>query len=216
MKAHLVFLSLAMTVGNCLQSATNVQNLLLNEVTLRMAFVSPDGKGGYTNVAVISAGASHVSLTFSNATSHAGALRLPGGIREQEYPPSFPRAPWLELLVTEPKSGAQEEIGFATFTKSPESSATIPLAPGETHTSTYALSDFYLWGPGGPNVTRGIWTYLTPGDVELTVVALIFDKDKDGTLTSNSETMHRAFPDILFRKKKVEPNPTREGYHPKQ
>jgi len=210
MKAHVVLLAFALTSGNSLRAAADLQDLALTEMTLRMAFVSPDGKGGYTNVSVMFSNASHVSLTFSNASSRTGSFRLPSGFYEHEYPPSFPRPPWLGLLVTELKSAAQEEIVFATFTNTPGPGTTVPLAPGGTHRIVQPISCFYFCGMEGPSVNGSLWTILTPGDVELSVQAVVFDKDKEGRLISNVETMRRSFPGVLFRKRKIELDPRTE------
>lgn len=76
----------------------------------------------------------------------------------------------------------------------------IVLGPGQEWANTYAIEEFYFWGPCGPDAGGNFAKYFWRGGQEISLAAVImFGKVK--TLRSKPMTLQCKFEDWLFRKK---------------
>jgi len=76
----------------------------------------------------------------------------------------------------------------------------IVLGLGQEWSATYAIDDFYFWGPCGPDTGGSFAKYFWRGEREVTLAAVIMF-DKASVLRSKPIRLQCTVEDWLFRKK---------------
>jgi hypothetical protein len=146
-----------------------------------------------------------LKLTVRNKSSEAVAFTLPRPLIGEDtiWQVKDP----LILLVADMKDKAghgETAVYSHPKDKAPAKAETAALAPGGTWTGTYALAEFYFWGPCGPDTGGAFTKYFWRGDKELTLwAALIFEKDK-ARIESAPIAVRCSFEDWLFKKMRTE------------
>ena len=142
-------------------------------------------------------------LTVRNQSSSIVALTLPRPMAAEATPPTGEDAPFPLLAIVMKSAAGAEETPVYTDprTKSWPKPRQVALAPGATWSDTYRLTDFYLWGPCGPDTGGSFTKYFWRGDKEVSLAAsLMFGGDK--RLESNAVKIRCNFEDWLFAKKR--------------
>ena len=121
-----------------------------------------------------------LKLSVRNKSADAIAFTLP---RPVVYGDAFWQAkdPLVLLMV---ELGAKTgHLRTAIYThpgdKGPAKAEAVVIAPGGTWTGTYPLSEFYFWGPCGPDGGGAFTKYFRRGDKKIGLRAVLaFEKDK--------------------------------------
>jgi len=122
---------------------------------------------------------------------------LPG--EETESPDELP-LPCL-LLHLEDAEGHDEMPIYTDprATRRPKARR-IVLGPGQEWAATYAIDDFYFWGPRGPDAGGSFAKYFWRGGRHVSLTAVVMF-DKASVLRSKPIRLQCTFEDWLFRKK---------------
>lgn len=143
-------------------------------------------------------------LTIRNTATAAVALVLPRPLVADVTPP--PGGDELPLpimaLVMKDAAGHEESPAYTNVrARSWPKAGQTALAPGGTWSAEYPLTDFYFWGPCGPDTGGSFTKYFWRGDKELTLaLVLVFDGGR--RLESAPIRIRCNFEDWLFAKKR--------------
>ena len=146
-----------------------------------------------------------LKLTVRSKSAEAVVFTLPRPLISEDTV-TLARDPLVLLVVDLKDKAGHEEMAVYSHPKdkalTKAEAAVIP--PGGTWTGTYALTEFYFWGSGGPDTGGAFTKYFWRGDKELTLsAALVFEKDKT-RLESPPISVRCSFEDWLFRKNRQE------------
>jgi hypothetical protein len=142
-------------------------------------------------------------LTIRNKSPGAVAFTLPRPMVGQVKPaPSGEETPFPLLALFMKDVAGNEESPLYSDPRArswPKVKRAVLLAGG-TWSAVYPLSDFYLWGPCGPDTGGNFTKYFWRGEKAVSLAAaLVFEGGK--RLESDAITLHCNFEDWLFRKK---------------
>ena len=142
-----------------------------------------------------------VRVTVRNRSQALVAFTLPRPLpgEEREGPDELP-LPCL-LLHLEDAEGHDEMPIYTDprATRRPKARR-IVLGPGQEWADTYAIDDFYFWGPCGPDTGGAFAKYFWRGEREVTLAAVI-RFDRTNVLRSKPIRLQCTFEDWLFREK---------------
>lgn len=142
-----------------------------------------------------------VRVTVRNVSPQAVAFTVPRPLAGEASPGPSDDLP-LPILSLSLKDAAGREISpVYTHPKArrwPKAQQTV-LEPGGSWSAVYALSDFYLWGPCGPDGGGPFIKYFWRGDKEVRLAAVIV-LGKDAAVVSKPVTLRCSVEDWLFRK----------------
>ncbi len=142
-----------------------------------------------------------VRVTVRNRSQALVAFTLPRPLpgEETDGPDALP-LPCL-LLHLEDAEGHDEMPLYTDprATRRPQARR-IVLGPGQEWSATYAIDDFYLWGPCGPDTGGAFAKYFWRGEREVTLAAVVM-LEKASVLRSKPIRLQCTFEDWLFRKK---------------
>ncbi|MCX5683375.1 MAG: hypothetical protein NT049_06800 [Planctomycetota bacterium] len=146
-----------------------------------------------------------LKVTVRNKSSEAVVFTLPRPLIGEDTiwqvkDPLVLLGVWLK-----DKAGHEESAVYShPKDKTPAKAEVAVLAPGGTWTRTYSLTDFFFWGPCGPDTGGAFTKYFWRGDKELTFwAALVFEKDK-ARIESAPISIRCTFEDWLFKKMHTE------------
>jgi len=146
-----------------------------------------------------------LKLTVRNKSAEAVAFTMPRPLIGEDTI-SLAKDPLVLLVVgLKDKAGHEESAVYShPKDKAPAKAEVAVLPPGGTWTRTYALAEFYFWGPCGPDTGGAFTKYFWRGDKELTLwAALMFGEDK-ARIESAPVSIRCSFEDWLFQKKRNE------------
>jgi len=142
-----------------------------------------------------------VRVTVRNRSQALVAFTLPRPLsgEETEGPDELP-LPCL-LLHLEDAEGHDEMPIYTDprATRRPKARG-IVLGPGQEWSATYAIDDFYFWGPCGPDAGGSFAKYFWRGERKVSLTAVVM-LSQACTLRSKPIRLHCTFEDWLFRKK---------------
>jgi len=121
-----------------------------------------------------------LKLSVCNKSSEAVAFTLPRPLIGEDTIWQV-KEPLVLLMAGLTDKAGHEEAAVYTHLKDkdPAKAEVAALLPGGTWTGTYALAEFYFWGPCGPDTGGAFTKYFWRGDKDLAIrAALIFEKDK--------------------------------------
>ena len=146
-----------------------------------------------------------LKLSVRNKSSEAVAFTLPRPLIGEDTIWQVKEPLVLLMAGLTDKAGHEEAAVYAhPKDKAPARAEVAALLPGGTWTGTYALAEFYFWGPCGPDTGGAFTQYFWRGDKDLAIrAALIFEKDKT-RVESPPIPIRCSFEDWLFKKKRVE------------
>jgi len=144
-------------------------------------------------------------LAIRNQSSSTVALVPPRPMAPEAKPPAGEEVPFPILAIVMKSAAGAEETPVYTDprTKSWPKAREVALAPGAVWSATYRLTDFYLWGPCGPDTGGSFTKYFWRGDKEISIaVSLMFAGGASKRLESNAIQVRCTFEDWLFVKKR--------------
>lgn len=141
-----------------------------------------------------------IEISIKNLSSQTIQMRAPnplsGGASENPH-----SVVYVDLIG---KSGAIERFYYATTNDvNVNVSQTLKIAPMASHTKKYEMSQFYRWGPCGPDLYGSFLDYFTVGSSKLAMrVGWLPDMSANPTneIQSAAATFLALYPDWLFKK----------------
>ncbi|MCX5654307.1 MAG: hypothetical protein NTY65_06640 [Planctomycetota bacterium] len=146
-----------------------------------------------------------LKLTVRNKSSEAAVFTLPRPLIGEDTIWQV-KEPLVLLGAGLTDKAGHEEAAVYTHPKDkdPAKAEMAALPPGGTWTGTYALTEFYFWGPCGPDTGGAFTKYFWRGDKEISLrAALIFEKE-NSRVESSPLPIRCSFEDWLFKKNRVD------------
>ena len=163
-------------------TASGVKELGFNDVECAFMF-SEHEKDAFSKITVV----------YKNKSKKPGSFVPP--LPADEDDDEEPKTPWLGLLIKS-KNGNDEEEFMLTLTdgKPEQKWMKLFLSAGESKSIEYQLSDFWRWGPCGPDRSGSFLNFISPGNSEAEAqVVLIKGDTNQQTLESKPVELRCTF-----------------------
>jgi hypothetical protein len=140
-------------------------------------------------------------LAVRNRASEAVAFTLPRPLIDEQTIWQVKDMLVLLVIGMKDKAGHEEAAVYShPKDKVPAKAEVAVLAPGGTWTGTFPLSEFYFWGPCGPDTGGNFTRYFWRGETELSLwAALLLEKDNT-RIESPPISIRCKFEEWLFQK----------------
>jgi len=146
-----------------------------------------------------------LKLSVRNKSADAVAFTLPRPLIDEQTVWQV-KDPLVLLAVSLKDKAGHEEAAVYSHPKdkAPARAQAAVIPAGGTWTGTYPLSEFYFWGPCGPDTGGAFTRYFWRGEAELALrAALVFEKEK-AHVESPPISIRCKFEEWLFQKKRSE------------
>jgi len=148
-----------------------------------------------------------VRVTVRNRAAERVAFTLPRPLVALDGPSGREEMPLpvLALVLEDAQGHGEMPVCTEPKAKAWPKPKTAALEPGGEWSATYAIEQFYFWGPCGPDTGGSFAKYFWRGQTEVRMAAaLVFG---EGHLVRSDPVVLRcAFEDWLFRKKTENPS----------
>ena len=172
-------------VPGCVAQSSLTNELSLTKIACSVEFVRNNGNAEF----------SKVSVTYKNNSKGVFKTPAPLGEKETAEPESM-----LLILVKINSTDTEEEFGYTIVdAQSQQEHKQVAIAPGESKTVDYFLSNFWRWSSSGPDKWGDFTKYLQPGTGTNEVEARVAVIMKDVKSESKSQKLFCSFPDWLFK-----------------
>ncbi|HUU11529.1 MAG TPA: hypothetical protein VM431_13460 [Phycisphaerae bacterium] len=144
-----------------------------------------------------------VRVTVRNRSEAVVALTLPRPLAALVEPAARDELPLPLLVLVLADAEGHDEMPIYSDPRAKRwaKARVVALAPGQEWSATYAIEDFYFWGPSGPDTGGSFAKYFWRGDREITMRAALF-YGEGKAVRSAPVTVRCKFEDWLFRRQK--------------